>query len=270
AQKEFGGVPDCPVDPATLTGIETCLASVDAAMQEYDFKTAVDAILLLAGYGNNYIQTSAPWKLVKTDRDAAARVIRNCLQVAHALALLIEPVMPGKAQGIWEMLGNTDRVETHRIDAAIVPIDIRSLPAPKPLFEKIDDTLIASLEALLKKRVEAAEMKAARETIPMITIEDFARMDIRTGKVLAAEAVPKSAKLLKLSVDIGGEARQIVSGIAQFYTPEELVGKEVVVLANLKPAKIFGIESNGMILAAGDAASLLMPLKTVEPGTKIR
>jgi methionyl-tRNA synthetase len=93
---------------------------------------------------------------------------------------------------------------------------------------------------------------------------------MKTGKVLAAENIPKSSKLLKLQVDVGGETRQIVSGIAQFYQPEELVGKDVVVLTNLAPAKIFGVESNGMILAAGDAASLLTPLKPVEPGTKIR
>ena len=88
--------------------------------------------------------------------------------------------------------------------------------------------------------------------------------------MLAAESIPKSSKLLKLQVDIGGETRQIVSGIAPFYKPEELVGKDVIVLTNLAPAKIFGVESNGMILAAGDAASLLTPLKPVEPGTKIR
>ena len=104
----------------------------------------------------------------------------------------------------------------------------------------------------------------------MISIEDFSKVEMKTGKVLAAEAIPKSSKLLKLQVDVGGETRQIVSGIAQFYKPEELVGKDVVVLTNLAPAKIFGVESNGMILAAGDAASLLMPEKPVKTGTKIR
>jgi methionyl-tRNA synthetase len=270
AHKEFGGVPDCPADPDTALEVEKCRAAVHSAMQEYDFKTAVDAIMLLAGYGNNYIQSSAPWKLVKSDRAAAGKVIRNCLQVAHALALLIEPVMPEKAQAIWAMLGNTDAVAAHQISETAIPIRAGPLPAPKPLFEKIDDTLIATLDALLKKRVEAAEKKAEREEIPVIPVEEFAKLDIRTGKVLKAEAVPKSGKLLKLSINIGGEVRQIVSGIARFYKPEELVGKDVVVLTNLKPSKIFGIESNGMILAAGDAASLLVPLKPVEPGTKIR
>jgi methionyl-tRNA synthetase len=108
------------------------------------------------------------------------------------------------------------------------------------------------------------------EKTPLITIEEFAKVEMKTGIVLAAEAIPKSGKLLKLQVDIGGETRQIVSGISQFYKPDELVGQNVVVLTNLAPAKIFGVESNGMILAAGDAASLLTPLKMVEPGTKIR
>ncbi len=104
----------------------------------------------------------------------------------------------------------------------------------------------------------------------MISIEDFSKVEMKTGIVLAAEAIPKSGKLLKLQVDTGGETRQIVSGIAQFYNPVELVGKGVIVLTNLAPAKIFGVESNGMILAAGDTASLLTSEKPVEPGTKIR
>jgi methionyl-tRNA synthetase len=132
----------------------------------------------------------------------------------------------------------------------------------------MEDTRIAELDALLQKRVAEANRKM--EKIPAISIDEFAKVEIRTGKVLSAEGIPKSNKLLKLQVDIGGETRQIVSGIAQFYKPDELVGQNVVVLTNLVPAKIFGVESNGMILAAGDAASLLTPLKPVDPGTKIR
>ncbi|MDD1684343.1 MAG: methionine--tRNA ligase subunit beta, partial [Methanoregula sp.] len=104
----------------------------------------------------------------------------------------------------------------------------------------------------------------------VVTFEEFQKLDIRTGKVLSAEPVPKSNKLLKLMVDIGSETRQIVAGMQQFYKPGEMVGKDVVVVTNLAPAKIFGIESNGMVLAAGDAASLLVPLRPVEPGTKVR
>jgi methionyl-tRNA synthetase len=114
------------------------------------------------------------------------------------------------------------------------------------------------------------EANKKMEKVPSISIEDFSKIEMKTGTVLAAEAIQKSSKLLKLKVDTGGEIRQIVSGIAQFYKPEELVGKNVVVLTNLAPAKIFGVESNGMILAAGDTASLLAPEKPVDPGTKIR
>jgi methionyl-tRNA synthetase len=136
------------------------------------------------------------------------------------------------------------------------------------LFEKIEDDLVKELDALLTKRVDEAGKKS--DKMPEITIEDFCGMDMRTGTIVSAEPVPKSSKLLKLVVDIGSEKRQIVSGIAPYHRPEDLVGKSVVVLVNLKPAKIFGIESNGMILAAGDKASLLTPETGVEPGTKIR
>jgi methionyl-tRNA synthetase len=104
----------------------------------------------------------------------------------------------------------------------------------------------------------------------VVAFEEFQKLDIRTGRVLSCEPVPKSNKLLKLVVDIGPEKRQIVAGMQQFYKPEEMVGKDIVVVTNLAPAKIFGVESNGMILAAGDAASLLVPLRPVEPGSKIR
>jgi methionyl-tRNA synthetase len=132
----------------------------------------------------------------------------------------------------------------------------------------MEDAQIAELDSLLQQRVAEANKKT--EKIPVVTFEEFQKLDIRTGKVLSAETVPKSTKLLKLMVDIGGEKRQIVAGMQQFYKPEEMVGKDVVVVTNLAPATIFGVESNGMILAAGDAASLLVPLKPVEPGTKIR
>jgi len=268
AHKEFGGVPAGEVDPEITAEIEKCLASVDMQMQEYEFKGAVDTIMALAAFGNTYIQTNAPWKLVKTDREATARVVKNGIQIVKALALLIEPVMPTKAQECWAQLGYDDTVAAHRIDEAKEIVPKRELKAPAPLFCRLEDKQIAELDAVLQQRVREANKKM--EKTPMISIEDFSKVEMKTGKVLAAEAIPKSSKLLKLQVDVGGETRQIVSGIAQFYKPEELAGKEVVVLTNLAPAKIFGVESNGMILAAGDTASLLKPEKPVEPGTKIR
>jgi methionyl-tRNA synthetase len=268
AQKEFEGIPPGTVDPAIMAEIDKTLATVDQLMRDYEFKGAVDAIMALAAFGNTYIQTNAPWKMIKTDRAAAAQVIRNCVQIVKALAILIEPVMPDTAQRCWKQLGYYDQVAAHPISDATHPVPEACIKPPTPLFVKMEDTQIADLEALLQRRVAEANRKM--EKTPAISIEEFAKVEMKTGIVVAAEAIPKSSKLLKLQVDVGGETRQIVSGIAQFYKPEDLVGKNVVVLTNLAPAKIFGVESNGMILAAGDAASLLTPLNPVEPGTKIR
>lgn len=268
AQKEFGGIPPGTADPVIMAEIEKSLATVDQMMRDYEFKGAVDSVMMLAAFGNTYIQTNAPWKLIKTDRAAAAQVIRNCVQIVKALALLIEPVMPETAQRCWKQLGFYDGVADHPVSDATHPVPDSCINPPTPLFVKMEDTQIAELDALLQQRVAEANRKTER--IPVVTFEEFQKLDIRTGKVLSAEPVPKSTKLLKLMVDIGSEKRQIVAGMQQFYNPEEMVGKDVVVVTNLAPAKIFGVESNGMILAAGDAASLLVPLKPVEPGTKIR
>lgn len=268
AHREFMGIPEGKADPAIASEIEKTLATVERYMREYEFKGAVDAIMALAAYGNTYVQGSAPWKLVKTDRAAAAQVIYNCAQIAQAVALLIEPVMPEKAQECWAMLGYEDEIASHRIADAMRPVPAGPVPAPRPLFARMEEDKVKELDALLQKRVKEADKKS--EKIPVVSFEEFARLDIRTGRVLSCEPVPKSNKLLKLIVDIGTEKRQIVAGMQQFYKADEIVGKDVVVVANLAPAKIFGVESNGMILAAGDAASLLVPLRPVEPGGKIR
>jgi methionyl-tRNA synthetase len=268
AHKEWQGIPEGIEDPIITAEIAKSLASVDRYMREYEFKGAVDAIMGLAAFGNTYIQTNAPWKLIKTDRTGAAQVVKNCLQITKALTLLIEPVMPQKAQECWNQLGYEDTLADHMIAEATHPLLPARIQAPSPLFSRMEDTQVKELDALLQKRVTQANKKMER--IPVVTYEEFQKLDIRTGKVLVAEPVPKSNKLLKLQVDIGNETRQIVAGIQQFYKPDELVGREVVVVTNLEPAKIFGVESNGMILAAGDAASLLVPFRSVESGSKVR
>jgi methionyl-tRNA synthetase len=268
AHKEFCGIPEGAVDPAITAEIEKTQKNVDIFMQDYEFKGAVDAVMSLAAFGNAYIQSNAPWKLIKTDRTAASNVIKNCIQLVKALALIIEPVMPEKAQECWAMLGYSDAIASHPISEAVQEVRTAGIPAPKPLFAKMEDTQVSELDNLLQKRVTEANKKMEKN--PIITIEEFQKLEIKTGRILAAEPVPKSNKLLKLQVDIGNEKRQIVVGMQQFYKPEEMVGKDVVIVTNLAPVKIFGVESNGMILAAGDAASLLVPLKPVEPGTKIR
>jgi len=269
AEKAFSGVPDRSADPAILEEIERSLAAVDQAMREYDFKNAVDSMMALAAFGNTYIQNNAPWKVIKSDPDAAGQIIRNCLQIVKALALVTEPVMPDAAQRVWEMLGHADGVGAHLIGEATTPLTPRPLPTPAPLFAKLDDDKIQELEGVLARRVEEAKSRAAdaAKTVPFDT---FASLDIRIGRILSAAPIPGSKKLYKLQIDIGDGQRQVVAGIAGFYTPEELAGKDVAIVVNLEPAKIFGVESRGMILAAGDEASLLAPARPVKPGTRVR
>ncbi|MFA7562919.1 MAG: methionine--tRNA ligase [Methanoculleus sp.] len=269
AEKEFSGVPDLAPRPEVVAEIERALGAVDAAMRDYDFKNAVDSMMALASFGNAYIQNNAPWKLIKEDRAAAEQVIADCLQVVKALALIFEPVMPDAMQRAWTMLGYGDSIADHPVSEATEPIGARPLPKPAPLFTKIEKEQVAALEATLNEQVERAKA-AAEPKMPAVTIEEFGKLDIRVAKVVSAEPIKGSKKLYKLVVDLGGEKRQVVSGIAQFYSPDELVGKDVAMIVNLAPAKIFGVESRGMILAAGDEASLLVPLRPVRPGTKVR
>ncbi len=269
AEKEFGGVPDLPPRPAILEEIERSLAGVDAAMRDYDFKVAVDSMMALASFGNAYIQNNAPWKLIKEDRAAAEQVIADCLQVVKALVLTFEPLMPDAMQRAWTMLGYDDNVADHPIAEATAPVGARALAKPAPLFAKIEEAQVNDLEKVLNARVDAANAAAKKKT-STVSIEEFGKLEIRIAKVVSAEPIKGSKKLYKLIVDLGGEKRQVVSGIAPFYAPDELAGKDVAMIVNLAPAKIFGVESRGMILAAGDEASLLVPLRPVRPGTPVR
>ncbi len=271
SQKFFGGVPEGAGTPEIQEQISATLANTEQAIREFEFKNAVDSIVALAAFGNSYIQKNAPWQLVKTDPEAARRVIRDCLQLVKALALLTDPLMPERASRIWKMLGYEDAVADHTFQESLEGLPVQKLPRPAPAFEKVEDEKVIALEATLRMRVDQAKAKGAKEVhVGMVTIDEFAQLDLRVARVLTVEAVKGSNKLYVMQVDLGeGEKRQIVSGIAPFYAPDDLVGKDVIVIANLKPSKIFGVESQGMLLAAGDAASLLVPLRPVPPGTKI-
>ena len=279
-KNKLGHVPSVAVEEEIFAEIKKSLALIEENVRAYEFKAAVDNILLLAGYGNSYISNSAPWKLLKEDVPAAEQVLKNCLQIVKACALVIQPVMPESAQKLWEMLGYTDLIENHPISDSLVPFENTELGEVKPLFPRIDDKQREELEATLAKRCEEAKAKAEGKNMTeqpviepiseeIVTIDDVAKLDLRVGEVIKAEKVPKTEKLLRLQVDIGSEVRQIVSSIALEYTPEEMVGKKIIVIVNLKPAKFRGEESNGMLFAAGEEASLLIPLRDVPNGTKV-
>jgi len=272
AHTRFGGVPPNPPRAEVLEEIRQTVSAIDEAMESYEFKAAVDAVLALASSGNTLIQSNAPWKLIRTDRDAAAGVIADALQIVRALAVLIDPVMPETGRAIWEMLGQPGPIESERLEDCTRPLCPGPIGMPTPLFSRIEEKQVAALEAILAARVADADSRSCEPSPdePLLSVEDFSRMELVVGRVVLAEPIEKSKKLLRLVVDIGSERRQIVSGIARHYTPEELVGRDVVVIANLAPAVLFGVESRGMILAAGDEASLLVPLRPVPPGTRVR
>lgn len=204
-------------------------------------------------------------------------VLRNCLQIAKALAIFLQPVMPAKMELAWRQLGLDGTAADARFDDALVPIEAgRMLGVPEHIFNKMEEALVSNLDEIFRDRIAAIDAKKGKkqgeEKMATVKFEDFKSLDIRVGEVKAAEGIKGSDKLLRLLVDIGSEERQIVAGIAKTHLPEDLVGKRIAVLTNLEPAKLFGVESQGMLLAAdvdGEAV-LLAPEKEAPPGTKVR
>jgi methionyl-tRNA synthetase len=269
-------VPAGDLDPEVTAKIEAAIAEAKAALEEYEFKKFADGAMALADFGNVYFQSHEPWKLAKSDRVRCGAVLRNCLQIAKALAILFSPVMPEKMESAWRQLGLSGTAAWAQFDDALVPVDAgRKLGVPEHIFEKIDDSMVSDLEEIFRDRVAALEAKKGKkgeEKMTAIKFEEFQRLDIRTAVVREAEPIKGSEKLLRLIVEIGSEERQIVAGIAKTHRPEDLVGRNIVVLANLEPAKLFGVESRGMLLAADleGSAVLLVPETKTPPGTKIR
>ncbi|MCX9013736.1 MAG: methionine--tRNA ligase [Candidatus Methanoperedens sp.] len=272
--KNFGKIPEGKVDDEIFDKIRSTTDKVISAFDEYEFKKATDEMMELAAFGNAYFQSKEPWQMVKTDKEACGRILKNCLQIGKALTLLFEPILPGNMEKAWKQLGISGDIHAAGFEDALVEIAPVELEAPKILFTKIEDKKIKEMEAILDKRIKIAMAKEneteTKETAQYVTFDEFQKMDIRIGRIISAENIKGSDKLLKLEVDIG-EKRQVVAGIAQSHSPEALIGKQVVLLANMKPAKLFGVESRGMILAAdADGAVLLEPEKEVKEGTKIR
>jgi methionyl-tRNA synthetase len=277
--KNFQGkVPAGEIDPEVMAKIEETMGQVMAGLEEYEFKKAADSIMALADYGNIYFQSHAPWKLIKTDMMGAGAILKTCLQIAKALVLFMEPFMPTKMNNAWKQLGLDGSVAGMPFSEALNQLEEgRALGSPEILFTRLEDASVKELDRIFAERIELAEARGksrekAAEKKPEISFEQFSSLDIRIGQIKEAGAIKGSKKLLKLLVDIGGETRQVVAGIAEAYPVQELVGTQVVVLTNLKPAKLFGIESQAMLLAADVAgkAVLLQPRMAVETGTKVR
>ena len=277
-QKYYGGaVPPAgeltAYDRETVAEIPVIKKSLEENIENYRFREALKDAMNLARLGNKYLADSEPWKLVKTDPERVKTILNVALQITANIAVAIEPFMPFTAEKVlkllqigkpgWDELGSTALLEAGHV-----------IGTPELLFEKIEDSVIeAQLEKLATTKQANLAAEMGKEVTPqkeVVSFDDFGKMDIRVVTINEAEKIAKTKKLLKLTIDTGIDTRTIVSGIAEYYTPEELVGRQVLVLVNLEPRELKGVLSQGMILMGQDATGklvLLSPTDKVGSGT---
>ncbi len=261
-------------DQQTLKDITTIKNDVEKSLDNYRFREALKLAMDLARLGNKYLADEEPWKVVKTDPERVRTIMNISLQITANLTIMLEPFLPFSMEKLRGFL-NMEKLEWSAIgETALLPSG-HQIGTPELLFGKIEDEVI---EAQIKKlhdtklANEAAEIKA-KPAKDNCTYDEFMKMDIRTATILEAELVPKTKKLMKLTIDTGFDKRTIVSGIAEYFKPDEIVGKQVAVLVNLEPRMLKGIESKGMILMAEDADGSLKfvsPAGLVKNGSEIK
>ncbi|MBO7306972.1 MAG: methionine--tRNA ligase [Alistipes sp.] len=248
-------------DEATIEDMQKIKASLERNIEHYHFREALKDAMNFARIGNKYLADTEPWKLIKTDPERVKTILNIALQITANTAIAIEPFMPFSAEKMLNMLA-VEKFSWEQMGSMELIAAGHTIGEAQLLFEKIEDDVIQAqldkLEAARKAILEAEAAQNVTEQKAEVTFDDFQKMDIRVSTILAAEKVAKTKKLLKLSIDTGIDKRTIVSGIAEYYTPEQLVGRQVLVLANLAPREIKGIESRGMILMAEDALGRLV------------
>ncbi len=282
AHRNFGGTPnpDAPPSEEIEKRIKTAIFDFRTAINDYSLKKAATVVYELSQFGNRYIQSHEPWKLVDEDPEQAKVVIRDCVQLAKAVGVLLEPFAPEGAEQLWEQLGEAQSVHELAVEAAL-EAPPAEFGTPTGIFEKIEDEDIEPLVAELEEMVESESDNSTNDTEvtdgstsgeigERIDFEEFQELDIRVGRIETANSIDGSDDLLRLDVDIGEETRQIVAGLKQFYDVEALAGKRVIVVVNLEPTTLFGVTSNGMVLAAGEEADLLTTVGDAPIGSKIK
>ncbi|MDH7576151.1 MAG: methionine--tRNA ligase subunit beta, partial [Candidatus Saccharicenans sp.] len=247
---------------------------VYALYDDYALNRALEEIWVFLNVTNKYLADQEPWKIARQPekRSRLARILYQALCAVRGSSYLIYPVMPETAEKIWNLIGEKKKpgqVLKTALDFYDQAAGTR-INKPEALFPRIDlKEFIGEME-----KPKAALETASKPEVKMehITYEEFKKMDLRVARVLAAERVPGTSKLLKLQIDLGTEKRQIVAGVAETYSPEELVGKEFIVIANLQPAVIRGVESQGMLLAAEVEGKAIIPFfdRELPPGTKVK
>jgi methionyl-tRNA synthetase len=279
------------IDKALIAEIENGKPKIGNLLEQYKFREALFEIIDLSRRGNQYMQKKEPWIVAKdlaNNPDLQKKIdncLHICLQLTANLAVLINPFLPSTARKMLHMMKVVEKMLDWENAGKLKLLSVGySLREPQLLFRKIEDSEIKEqvekLNAALRKAEEALKASkpapttkaAPTEAKAQIQYDDFAKLELKAGTVIACEKVPKADKLLKLEIDLGSEKRTIVSGIAQHYTAEEMVGKQVIVVVNLAPRKMKGIESAGMILTAEDKDGklrLLRPEEIVSPGSNV-
>jgi len=267
-----GKVPTCmeltDIDKAVIAELEAYPAKISASIESYRFREALTEVMNVARLGNKYLADTEPWKLIKTDEDRVRTILNIALQIAANLEILIEPFLPFTADKLQKMLNYGGHVWENAGSVSLLKRG-HQINEPILLFSKIEDEEVqAQIDKLNNSK---AQNEAANATVvpakENITFEEFGAMDIRIATIIAAEKVEKTKKLLKLTLDTGLDQRTVVSGIAEHYKPEEIIGQQVSLLANLAPREIKGIVSQGMILMAEDAQGKLSFVSPTQAST---
>lgn len=259
------------LDLNTLQEISNQKEKIESAYNSFKFREAIAETMHLARIGNRYFTETEPWKTRKENPELCGNTLHICLQISAALSILFEPVLPNKMHSLRKQLGLSEKISWNQVHSELLSAG-QKITQDEILFEKIEDERVD--EQINKLNERAANMSPEkREYLPLkeeIDFNNFATLDIRAGKIIKAETVEKSKKLLQITVDIGFEERIILSGIAEFFNASEITGQPVCVVANLAPKKMMGIESNGMILMGEDSEGVLHFVETdAEPGSPV-
>ena len=265
-----------PVDQALIDDAAKTVADYKQYMDDMKLSDSIKLVWSFISRSNKYIDETTPWVLGKDESRKAElnRVLYDLAESLRIISVMIEPFIPVTARKMWEQLNVAEKFE----DVRISDIEVWGKTAvgtkinkPQQLFPRIEieeEKPVQQPKAQPKKEAKKAEPVAEDDN--MIKIDDFAKVDLRVAEIIAAEPVPKTEKLLKLQVSLGDEERTVVSGIAKFYKPEELIGKHVILVANLKPAKLRGVMSHGMLLAASKGDELQIVETSMPVGSKVK
>ncbi len=260
------------LDLNTLKEIENQKQKIEDAYNSFKFREAISETMHLARIGNRYFTETEPWKTRKENPEACGNTLNVCIQISAALSILFHPVLPAKMSQLRNQLGVPDTLQWDDVTADLIPAG-QIIKQGEILFEKIEDEAVQEQIEILKKRAGESAGTDDKNYEPLketATFDDFVKLDFRAGKIIEAKKIKKSKKLLNITVDLGFEKRTILSGIAEFFEADEIIGRSVVVVANLAPKKMMGVESNGMILMGEDTEGKLHFVETdSEPGSPV-